>query len=184
MILFLSEEFSLNKLKYSLSIVLIIGIIHFRTDALTAQSATVSRIKENKKPDLALYFYPSTLRMINLSDNEDFDQLVKEIRKIRFFQWGLENNPDIDEKSLIRDLTEEDFEECMVIQTGEMDMMVYGREQRKKQPELVAIVETKHQIQLLDIQGIVNVAKIPALINNLNSADFINVLDLNNKKKK
>jgi hypothetical protein len=162
---------------------LICGIL-FRPGPLSAQSAVVSRIKEKIKPDLALYFYPSTLRMINLSDNEDFDRLVRDIRKIRFFKWSRENYAEIDESSLIRDLREENFEAYMTVHGGAMDLKVYGREVRKQQPEIVAIVETEDGVQLLEIQGMIHVARIPALINNLNTDNFINVFVLDKKKEK
>src|SRR5690606_31179613 len=41
------------------------------------QKDSVAAFKENTPIDLALTFYPSTLRMVNLTKNEDFNQLIK-----------------------------------------------------------------------------------------------------------
>ena len=174
----------IRSLRPYLILFLITAVLVIRSGIISAQSNTITKIKDRQKPDLALYFYPSTLRMINLSNNDDFDHMVRDIQKMRYFQWSAENFQEIDEKNLIRDLLEENFEECMSIKGREMDLMVYGHDQHRKQPELIAIVKTGDKVQMLDIQGMVNVTKIPDLINSLNADDFFNVLDLNKNKKK
>ena len=42
------------------------------------------KICSNATPDHSLYFYQNTLRMLNQTENKEFDELIKDIEKMKF----------------------------------------------------------------------------------------------------
>src|SRR6188768_2757483 len=65
---------------------LIIGVIMFfcSSTLLMAQSATTQALSDKFKDAFSLYFYKNTLRMLNQNDSPEFDEIIKNIEKMRF----------------------------------------------------------------------------------------------------
>jgi hypothetical protein len=51
---------------------------------LSAQNHILTEFVELHKPGLTLHFYPSTLRMVNLERNPQFDEMIRHVKKARF----------------------------------------------------------------------------------------------------
>lgn len=146
-----------------------------------AQSSVVTDFKENHETALSLYFYPSTLRMINIERNTEFDEMISEIKKARFFKMdsGVVSKDDL--SRLEKDLTKEGFEEVMFMKNKDMDLRVWGLGRRN--PELVILLKSGEELMLLEINGMINIAKIPKLTQTFNQKGFIDILNLTGIKK-
>jgi hypothetical protein len=122
--------------------------------------------------------------MINLQRNREFDEMIKEIRKARFFKFSKEqlNKSDVDQ--FINDLDKESYEDYMMMKSGDMDVTVYGPKEGNKITEVVALVDQDSSIMVINIEGMINIAKLPKIVNSFQSEDFINVFELKGFKGK
>ena len=145
-----------------------------------AQQSVVTDFKENHETALSLYFYPSTLRMINIERNPEFDDMIREVKKARFFKLDSGAVTGEDLKNLYSELHDAGFEEVMFFKNKQMDVRVWGLEKRK--PEMVIISRSNEEIMLLELEGMINIAKIPKLTETFNQNAFLDILNLNQKK--
>lgn len=145
-----------------------------------AQNSAVTQFQETHGTALSLYFYPSTLRMVNLDRNKEFDALIRNIKKARFFRMdsGMVTKDDL--QKLTEELLDEGFEEMMFIKNKDMDVKVWGIE--KRTPETIIISRADHEVMLLEVNGMINIAKIPRIMEAFNENAFLDVLNLNEKK--
>jgi len=147
---------------------------------IRAQSSAVTEFKDNHDTSLALYFYPSTLRMVNLQHNQEYDEMIREIKKARFFKLDSGAVTPTDIASLSETLIKSGYEELMVMKSKGNDITVLGLE--KRSPEVVVISKNGDECMLLEVTGMINIAKIPKLIDTFSSDGFLDVLNLNQKK--
>jgi len=148
--------------------------------ALKAQSSDVTDFQENHKPSLALYFYPSTLRMINLQRNAEYDEMISELKKARFLKLDSGAVTQADLTLLAEKLLKAGYEEMMLMKSADTDIRILGLE--KKVPEVVVIARNGYESNLMEISGMINIAKIPKLLESFNSGGFLDVLNLNKQK--
>lgn len=145
-----------------------------------AQNSAVTEFQETHGTALSLYFYPSTLRMINLERNVEFDALIRDVRKARFFRMDSGMVSNVDLQKLTEILSEDGFEEMMFIKNKDMDLRVWGIE--KRVPETIIISKAEHEVILLEVNGMINIAKIPKIMDAFNENAFLDVMNLNAKK--
>ena len=145
-----------------------------------AQNSAVTDFRESHETALSLYFYPSTLRMINLERNPEFDEMIRHIKKARFYKLdsGIVTNDDL--QKLMHQLIEQGFEEIMFIKNKEMDLRVFGKDSRI--PETIYISKNQDEVLLLEVNGMINVAKIPKIFETFNQNSFLNVMNLGETK--
>ena len=144
-----------------------------------AQNSAVTDFKENHETALSLYFYPSTLRMVNIEQNPEFNEMIRQVKKARFFRMDSGTVSKDDLNNLVSELTEDGFEEVMFVKNKNMDLKVWGLE--TKNPELVIISKSDEELMLLEINGMINIAKIPKLAETFNQNSFLDILKLNKK---
>ena len=91
-----------------------------------AQNSAVTEFKDTHGTALSLYFYPSTLRMVNIERNKEFDEMIREVKKARFFRMdsGAVSSADILE--LTNALREDGFEEIMTIKAKTVEEYISG----------------------------------------------------------
>ncbi|MEJ0056880.1 MAG: hypothetical protein WDN75_15230 [Bacteroidota bacterium] len=56
----------------------------FSSSLVWAQAKTTEALQSRFDNSLSLYFYKNTLRMLNQSDNKDFDEMIRNIEKLKF----------------------------------------------------------------------------------------------------
>ena len=144
-----------------------------------SQNSAITDFKENHPIALALYFYPSTLRMINIDRNPEFDEMIKEIKRARFFRLDSGTIDQNDISKLSKDLQGLGFEELMIFKDKSKDVKVWGVENRN--PQIVIISKSNKEILLLEVNGMINIAKIPKLAETFGQHKFLDVLHLNQK---
>jgi len=150
-------------------------LIHSSLESL-AQNSVVTDFKENHATALSLYFYPSTLRMVNLEKNQDFNDMIRDVKKARFFRMDSAAVSNEDLREFTASLTKDGFEEIMFMKNKEMDLRIFGVE--KRTPETIIISKNQHEVMVLEVNGMINVAKIPKIMESFNKNAFLDVLNL------
>lgn len=139
----------------------------------------IVEFRNNHPVELALAFYPSTLRMLNLANNENYNHLIKDIEKGRYFRLNKEEDAD-DTRQAIRTLTQtlkdEGYEEVMTVQRNGEDITVLVMDSQT--PVIVTIVETKEDYSIIELKGMINVTQVPKLLNSFNDDSFLNIFSL------
>lgn len=140
-----------------------------RTDSITRFS------KENKM-DKQYYVYPSTLRMVNLEENEEYYKLIEGFKKGQFYSLSIsaENTGLVNE--LKDDMMDEGYEEVMFYKSRDRDVTVYLWE--RKVPKIAAIVENDSTYNIIQVEGLVNIAKFPELMEYLDNAEYLDVMQV------
>ena len=97
-----------------------------------AQSKTTEKLHKKYDEALSLFFYNNTLRMINQTDDKEFDALIKDIEKMKFLMIKKEDFGKEDYKKLISDYKSESFEEMMTSRHDGKNFDVYMKEGNRK----------------------------------------------------
>ena len=87
----------------------------FWSIALWAQSKTTEALQKQFDSTLSLYFYKNTLRMLNQTENKEFDEMIKDIEKMKFLMVdkSTKNFGANEYKKLMKDYQEENYESIM-----------------------------------------------------------------------
>src|SRR5260221_14491148 len=94
----------------------IILLLLFSTPGLMmAQTETTQALQKKFDDSFSLYFYKNTLRMLNQTDNKEFDELIKDIEKMKFMMIDKAKSKfaDAEYKKLKIGYQSEEYEEMM-----------------------------------------------------------------------
>ncbi len=144
---------------------------------VNAQEQPLKDFAEDRK-DRKFCFYPSTLRMVNLANNPDFDGLVSGIEKLLIYNLDSAARADKSYKEIITTYQELDFEEYASAYGGGLNFYVYGKE-NKKETEYIGVVKKDDLLTAFYMRGQIAMNKIPRLIQSMGEGDFINPFDFN-----
>lgn len=146
--------------------------------SLKAQSELFKSLKDKYEIAAELYFYASTLRMINISRDPNFDEMVEDIEKMTFYQ--IKEFPVKEMRAISKEFKEEEgFEELMTVESKEQTLYVLG----KSDEEFVALLKNEEAVLAIDLQGMIRIDKIPELINSLNADNFLNVFEFGKSER-
>jgi hypothetical protein len=166
------------------SVVLALLFLIAATGVTTAQTKTTEELDADVD-GLSLYFYKNTLRMLNQDDNKEFDEMIKDIEKMRFLLIDrMEENFGNDEfTDLKARYLKEKYEEIMSSRLDGRNFEVYVRESNGDVKGTVILASDSSQLFVLDILGKVAMDKIPAFFKSLDEnsdigkkvKDFMNI---------
>lgn len=157
-----------------------------------AQTVTTTEL-DKKYEGFSLYFYKNTLRMFNQKDNPEFDELIKDIEKMKFLvidknKSSFTNN---DFKSLLKGYQGEEYEEMMTSRFQGKNFGVYIKSNNGKVKGTVILANDSTNLYVLDILGKVAMDKATALFKAIDGnadigkkiSDFMGNDDKPKKKK-
>lgn len=130
-----------------------------------AQTKTTERLDE-KHEGTSLYFYKNTLRMLNQKEDKEFDEMIKDIEKIRFvmIDRNEEHFSNDDYKALKNDYTKkESYEEIMTGRLEGKNLNVYVRESGGKVKGTIIMAADSSNVYVLDILGKIALEKAASL---------------------
>jgi hypothetical protein len=141
---------------------------------VSAQTKTTEDL-DKKYEGLSLYFYKNTLRMLNQSDNKDFDELIKDIEKMKFLMIDKAKNKfeDADYKKLKSSYGAEQYEEMMTSRFQGKNFDVYIKQDDGRVKGTVIIASDSSNLYVLDILGRVALDKATSLFSTLNQSTDI-----------
>ena len=136
-----------------------------------AQSKTTEKLDKKYEEALSLYFYNNTLRMINQTDDKEFDALIKDIEKMKFLIIKKEDFGKEDYKKLINDYKAESFEEMMTSRHEGKNFDVYMKDGKSK--GMIVAVNDSENLYVLDIVGSVPLNKVTTFFKEIDQSTEI-----------
>jgi hypothetical protein len=140
----------------------------------SAQTKTTEDL-DQEVDGLSLYFYKNTLRMLNQGDNKEFDEMIKDIEKMRFLlidRVEEEMGPK-EFNGLKARYAKESYEEVMSSRFNGKNFDVYVRETDGKVKGTIILASDSSQLFVLDILGKVALDKVPAFFQSLDESSDI-----------
>lgn len=140
----------------------------------SAQTKTTNDLDE-KYEGLSLYFYKNTLKMFNQQDNKEFDEMVKDIEKMKFLL--IDKNKSVfaqaDYKKLLKGYQGEKYEEMMTSRYKGKNLDVYIKQEGGRVKGTVILVNDSTNLYVLDILGRIALDKATALFKSLDESSDI-----------
>ena len=140
-----------------------------------AQSKTTEALQKKHDGSLALFFYNNTLRMLNQKEDAAFDELIKDIEKMKFLmiKKDEDNFGTGDYKKLVNDYKSEAFEEIMTSRFDGKNFDIFIKEKDSKTKGMLVLVNDSTNLFVLDILGSIALNKVTELYSKLDqSADI------------
>lgn len=133
-----------------------------------------STLKEVKTSSYC--FYPSTLRMIDLSKNPEYQALVNDIRKLLVYK--IENSDSTLKvlNDLCSDFMQMGYDELMQVSKKERNSLVLVNEKNGNNG-FTGFIQSGESLFAFYLQGTLALEKIPQMIEFYNSKEFINIFD-------
>lgn len=154
---------------------------------VNGQSNTIKRYIEEDRTGHRFYFYPSTLRMLNLEGDEEYYEMIKHVDKLVFFPFKEDRFDDEAFQAGIHSLAVENFEEYLSMEAADgAKLYISG----KSNPfETVALARVDGQYYAADLQGSINILQMTKLYQKIAERDtafsqgFFNIFELINRDR-
>ncbi|HYG03793.1 MAG TPA: DUF4252 domain-containing protein [Chryseosolibacter sp.] len=148
----------------------VLALVLFVTSA-KAQSETTEALQ--KKYDAqAFFFYNNTLRMLNQANDSSFDELIKDVEKMKFLMIK-KGAGSIDYKRVVGDYKNESFEEMMSSRHKGKNFDIFVKEKNNKTTGMLVLINDDANLLVMDIVGSIALNKVTKLFETLDeSADF------------
>jgi hypothetical protein len=150
---------------------IVVAALVFSSAAAFAQAKTTEALQKDFDTSLSLYFYKNTLRMLNQSENKEFDEMVKNIEKMKFLMVDKSSRGfgKQEYQKLLGDYRSEDYEAMMTSRHQGKNFDIYIRDRKGSKLGTVILVNDSTNLYVLDIVGTIDVSKAGALFSTLDS---------------
>lgn len=164
------KKSSVMKTKTLLIFILVITPIFLR-----GQSATTEALNKKHAGSLGLFFYNNTLRMLNQKEDKEFDELIRDIEKMRFIMIKKEGSGfgSNDYKKLLADYRAESFQEVMTSRHEGKNFDVFLKEKDGKTKGMLVLINDANNLYVLDILGHIALDKVTKLYSTLDESTDI-----------
>ncbi|MGB3468571.1 MAG: DUF4252 domain-containing protein [Cyclobacteriaceae bacterium] len=117
--------------------------------------------------------YPSTLRMINITQNKDYNELVGDIEKILIYVLDSAFVEATDVYGFVDTYKERGYEEFASVKTNQQSLIILG----KDTDNIIGLMNGDgfNSTLLFYMKGRINWQKIPTLMKTLKSNDVVNI---------
>lgn len=126
------------------------------------QSKTTESLQQEFKGSLTLFFYNNTLRMINQQEDKEFDEIIRDIEKMKFLAVR-KNEWHVDYKRIVNDYKKERFEEVMTSRHDGKNFDIFLKEKNGKTSAMLVLVNSDDNLFVLDILGSIPMDKVTKL---------------------
>jgi hypothetical protein len=147
---------------------------------LFAQDSVIKEALDNNN-ERKFCLYPSTLRMINMSNDPSYNEMVSGVEKLLIYSLPGSDST----RSVVDDIigvyaAEYDYEEYARIFGGPMTLSLYGSAAEDK---LVGYARQEEKIFAFYLDGKIEWQKLPTLIDKLSSMEMLDIVNLNQGQK-
>ena len=138
---------------------------------VSGQSKSINRFRADHPENSNMFFYSSTLKMLNTENVPEFADLIKDIEEIRILNYDKEKQHLSSEyiTGLKKALENEDYNNLMMMNEKGNAINLYSRERHGKTVGFVALVEDKVSLTLIDLVGSIDVKKFMQLKSKLDT---------------
>lgn len=153
---------------------LLATLLLLTTVAATAQTKTTEALQKDVDA-LVFAFYKNTLRMINQTESKEFDDIVKDIEKMKLLliDKTVNNFGNDQVKKLAAGYVKEGYEAIVTSRHEGRTFDVYLKEKSGKTLGTVVLVNDAKDLYVLDILGSIPVNKVPEFLSALDSSSEI-----------
>lgn len=155
-------------------LILAVAIV-FSSSLVWAQAKTTEALQSRFDNSLSLYFYKNTLRMLNQSDNKDFDEMIRNIEKLKFLMVNKSEKKfeTADYKKLMKDYVGESYESVLTSRMDGRNFDVYVRDVKGSALGTVVLVNDSSSLFVLDMIGTIDVSKVGTLFSTIDESTDI-----------
>jgi len=151
---------------------LIALLLILATVAVHGQSKTTDALQKKYPDSRAFFFYNNTLRMINQNEDKEFDDIIKDIEKMKFLmvkktQSGFSYN------EIVKDYKGEMFEEVMTSRYKGKNFDAFIKEKDGKTNAMLVLVNDDENLFVLDILGSIALDKITKFYSEMDESSDI-----------
>jgi hypothetical protein len=133
-----------------------------------AQSATTEALQKKYSDSRAFYFYNNTLRMLNQTEDKDFDALIKFLMIDKRKDFGA-----ADYKKIITNYKSESFEEMMSSRHQGKNFDIFVKEKDGDTKGMLVLINDSTSLFVLDIVGKIAMDKVTKLYSTIGeSSEF------------
>ena len=137
------------------------------------QSKTTEALSKKYTDAMAFFFYNNTLRMLNQKDDKGFDELIKDIEKMKLLM--IKKAKDFNYKKITSDYKAEAFEEIITSRYQGKNFDVYLKESDGKTKGMIVLVNDSASLYVLDIVGRIALDKVTQIYKTIDeSSDITN----------
>jgi hypothetical protein len=155
-------------------------------------SPTTQQFQDSVKGELALCFYPSTIRMLNFNKDSAFNDLIDDIKKLKIVSYNKQSDTTktIDLSILTQKIREEGYVDLLQFKQSNRDIKVFLLKKSNEPKKFYGIINDSAQIILIDLVGKIPIKNLAALTSGkVNFSGFQSVLNftkpsIKNKHKK
>ena len=129
------------------------------------QSKSTQKLHEKYDGSFTMFFYKSTIKMLESDKTKEFMEIVKGIEKAKLIKVD-KYERDFDEKDIIEykdGIKDEDFEEVMSIRQKNGKFNIYLKEKNGVTKGIIVTLDSEDQFSILDIVGEIALDKISTL---------------------
>lgn len=139
----------------------IMFILLLHAPVIFSQSKSITRFRSDYKESSNLFFYSSTLKMLNPEGNPDFDEILKDVEKVRILNYTKQEQEfDRDDiAKLKKNMQDEGYISLMMIREEGNSIELFNRERKKRTIGFVAVVENDRTLVLIDLTGSIDIKK-------------------------
>ncbi|MFT6882246.1 MAG: hypothetical protein ACI83W_001203 [Marinoscillum sp.] len=148
---------------------------------LLAQEDIIKNIVQDNV-EYKFAFYASTLRMINLKENKEYDEMVSGIDKLLVYTLDSTGVADKTYLQIGTSYRERGYDEYMMSSGSLLNMAILGNP--KNDEEFVGYISQEESCFAFYLRGDIAWEKIPKLINTMRDLDLLNIMDLEPKKNR
>lgn len=132
------------------------------------QSQAISAFMEEYGEGKKYFVYQSVIRILNVNGNEDFNNLIRDVRRIVVHQPNIvSDSTGLDKEAmnrLINQLQKESFESLIEARDGDMRITFFSRGDIDE-AEFVLIMREESKAYVAEVEGSLNMKYIGALAN-------------------
>ena len=137
-------------------------LVLLSASTVLAQSVTTENLQKKYKDSFALFFYNNTLRMINQKEDAEFDELIRDIEKMKLLIIRKKTDG-FDYSKLVGEYKGEKFEEIMTSRHQGKTFDIFVREKEGKTKAMLVLVNDAENLFVLDILGSIALNKVTKL---------------------
>jgi hypothetical protein len=134
-----------------------------------AQTIHTQKLHEEHPDAFTLFFYKSTIRMLDPTNSEEYFNMIKGIEKAKFLRFDSLELSDDDLAQFKKEIMADSFEEGMTFRRSEGTANVFIRDKEGEKEGIIFIMKAEDEVYILDIVGKVAVSSLMELTKKMDS---------------
>jgi len=152
----------MNFLKSGFALLVVLVVI-FQANA---QVGRIKELKEEDKASLSLYFYPSTIRMLNIDKDPAFYDMVKDIKSLRVMTVDTSKLEKKEFRKIKTGIIEENYEELASMRSGKSNITLLAKYDGDDMLGMIALVTQEASFMFLVMDGSIDPQKAMNMVQN------------------